>query len=161
MKYATFINFTSTPFTAYWNGRAYTFNAGQKKEHLNEMIAKHFAKHLANQVLTQAGKERYCSPKKPLEVPEFMEVFDKAFSLEDGGQEVDKETGLTVDGQRGNAEAGLPDQPGMNIRVEQRQTTDPFDARAQTNFGPGGTPQVVGTAVEGDDESFEGSGDVV
>ena len=153
MKYATFINFTEKAFTGYWNGRAYTFQPGQKKEHLNSAIAAHFAKHLSNQVLTDAGKEQYCSPKKLEEVPQFMEVFNKALFLEGDGREVDAETGLPTDGQRNNA-----DEIGMNVRVIPRQPIgiDPYDANAQPQVGPGAKAQVIGEAIEDEESSFEG-----
>jgi hypothetical protein len=160
MRYATFVNFTEKPFTAYWNGRPYTFKPAQKSEHLNEMIAQHFAKHLANQVLTDAGKEQYCSPKKPTDVPQFMDVFNKAFFIEGNGSEVDSETGLPTDA------VGQPDQPGMNVRVTQRVTADPYDARANADAAlPAGAPQIIGSATEGSDDvgdeeaSFEGTGE--
>lgn len=154
MKYATFINFTTKPFTAHWNGKPYTFNPGDRKEHLNAGIAEHFAKHLANQVLTETGKERYTSPKKPLEVPEFMTVFNKAFFLEGDGSEVDSETGLPVDGRSRSNELGSTDQVGMNVRVAPRVPIDPFDARANSDTAmPEGKPQIIGGAIGNDDES--------
>jgi len=157
MKYATFHNFTSKPFTGYWNGKAYTFQPGAKKMHLNENLARHFAKHLANQVLTESGKETFTSPKRPLDVPEFMEVFNKAFILEGHGEEVDSETGLPVDEVNGR----MPDQPSMNIRTAPRVPVDPYDANANQAVGPGGAPQIIGSATEGEDDedSFEGKGD--
>jgi len=156
MKYATFVNFTEKPFTAYWNGKPYTFNPGQKKEHLNAAIAQHFAKHLANQVLTTAGKETSTSPKKPDQVPEFMEVFNKACFLEDDGAEVDSETGLPVDGPSSETGAGLPDQePSMNIEVKPRSEVDPYDANATPQTGPGGKAQVIGNATENEDATDE------
>lgn len=190
MRYATFINFDSEPFTGYWNGRPYTFNPGDKREHLNEAIASHFAKHLANKILTRTGKEQYCSPKKPLEVPEFMNVFNKAFILEGEGAQFDAETGLQIDPTRPRL---TPEEVGMNVATKPRQPIadtphaaaaimqgagqqdaptkvpqtpdelaaagiDPYDAHAVPQTGPGGKPQVIGNAVEGDDEdSFEGA----
>jgi len=154
MKFATFINFTEKPFTGYWNGKPYTFQPGQKKEHLNSMIAAHFAKHLANQVLTESGKEQYCSPKKPNEVPQFMQVFNKAYFLEGNGQEVDRETGLPADGTVTGVQAtATPDEPSMNIKTVPRAIiqNDPYDAHAAPQFGPGGKPQVIG-----EDDAFEG-----
>lgn len=158
MRYATFFNFTSKPFTGYWNGKPYTFQPGAKKIHLNEEIARHFAKHLSNQVLTENGKETFTSPKKPLEVPEFMEVFNKAFILEGHGEEVDAETGLPVD--EVNGRSSELDQPSMNIRTSPRQPIDPYDANANQTTGPGAQPQVIGGGDAGDDEeSFEGKGE--
>lgn len=155
MRYATFLNFTGKPFTAYWNGRPYTFQPGQKKEHLNESIAEHFAKHLANQVLTEKGKEQYCSPKRPADVPQFMEVFNKAFIIESDGQEFDAETGLSIDG---NGRQEQPDEIGMNVRVKPAipigRTIDPYDANSQTQLGPDEKPQIIGTAEE---DAFEGN----
>ena len=45
-----------------------------------DYLARHFAKHLANRELLKLGKERATSPKKPEEVPEFMEVFNQAYT---------------------------------------------------------------------------------
>ncbi len=152
MKLATFLNFTDKPFTAKWNGKDYTFKPGQKKEHLNSMIVATFAKHLANQVLTESNREQYCSPKKPLEVPEFMKEFNKAFFIEGEGRDIDPETGLPADG------AVRPDEvngPSMNIRTVPRAPADPYDANAGPQYGPGGKPQVIGTVTD-DEESFEG-----
>ena len=160
MRYATFTNFDNEPFTAYWNGRPYTFQPGDVREHLNESIAAHFAKHLANKVLTRTGKEQFCSPKKPEEVPQFMEVFNKAIILEAGGREVDSETGLPVDGPSRGNELGSSDQPGMNVRVIPRvPVADPYDARANAASAmPEGKPQIIGTVTENDEESsFEGN----
>lgn len=152
MRYATFLNFTNKPFTAYWNGKPYTFNPGQKKEHLNESIAAHFAKHLANQVLTEKGKEQYCSPKKPTDVPEFMTTFNKAFFMESDGQEFDAETGLSV-----NEASGINnvDQVGSNIKVKPKVSTDPYDSRSNAQLGPDDKPQIIGEAVD-DESTFEG-----
>lgn len=149
MRYATFINFTEKDFTAYWNGRAYTFKPGQRKEHLNESIASHFAKHLANQVLQDGSirdGEKFTSPKKPNEVPQFMEVYNKAFKIEGDGSDVDAETGLPTGSQ-----SVEDDQPSMNIRTKKRESVDPYDSANQPVVGPGDKPQVVG-----DDEDFEG-----
>jgi hypothetical protein len=140
-----FFNFTDKPFTGYWNGRAYTFNSGVKKEYI-QGIAEHFAKHLANQVLTETGRETYTSPKKPQDVPVFMEVFNKALLT----QEIPDEGNLDIkDGIEIN-------QPSMNIEVKPRQMADPYDAKSQPAVGPGTAPQVVGSPVEDDDEEFEG-----
>jgi len=139
-----FHNFTEKPFTGYWNGKAYTFKPGVKKEYVKG-IAEHFAKHLANQVLTESGKETFTSPKKPLEVPAFMEVFNKALLTE----EIPDEGNLDIDGGGDDI-----DQPSMNIRVKAPQPIDPYDASAQPAAGPGSAPQVIDEAVA-DDESFE------
>lgn len=161
MRQATFLNFTNKPFTAYWNGREYTFKPGQKKTGLNESIAAHFAKHLANKVLTEAGKEQHCSPKKPEQNTAFMDIYNKAFFMENDGMDFDPETGLPT----GEGEMEK-DEVGMNIRTVPRQKigapaipkTDLYDANAQPKAGPGDKPQIIGEATEGDEdeEEFEG-----
>lgn len=91
MSNATFYNFDSESFTGYWNGKAKTFKAGAKQL-MPAWLAEHFAKHLTNKVLIREGKETSTSPKKPLDVPEFMALFTKAFIPEakiEGGNEID------------------------------------------------------------------------
>lgn len=139
-----FHNFTTKPFTGYWNGKAYTFKPGVKKYYIKG-IAEHFAKHLTNQVLTESGKETFTSPKKPQEVPVFMEVFNKALLTE----EVPDEDNLEI--PEGEVES---DVPSMNIKVAPRQAVDPYDARAQSATGPGSAPQVIGEAIE-DEDGYE------
>ena len=139
-----FHNFTTKPFTGYWNGKAYTFKPGIKK-YYDKGIAEHFAKHLTNEILTASGKETYTSPKKPQEVPVFMEVFNKALITE----EVPDEDNLDIPG--GNIES---DVPSMNVRVAPRKEIDPYDAHAQPATGPGSAPQVIGEAVE-DEAEYE------
>ena len=161
MRYATFINWTDEVFTGYWNGKPYTFNPGQKGEHLHESIAQHFAKHLTNQVLQNGSikdGEKFTSPKKPEEVPKFMELFNKAFKIDGDGQDVDAETGLLVGNQIEKPQAGLTiqqDEPSMNIKTKPRELIDPYDASNQ-KVGPGDTPQMIGQIDETtEEENFE------
>ena len=146
MLYATFVNFTEKPFTAYWNGKPYTFNPGQKKEHLPDGVAQVFAKHLANKVLTESKNKKdatYCSPKKPLQVPQFMNIFNKAYFPEGSPEELDPEIGVEPDKE-----------PSMDIEVKKREIIDPYDASANPTVGPGGNAQVVGE-VTGEDSGYE------
>lgn len=139
-----FHNFTDKPFTGYWNGRAYTFKPGTKK-YYDRLIARHFAKHLTNQVLIEQGKERATSPKKPDEVPEFMNIFHKAFLVEEVSPEDDLDIGPGVD----------PDEPSMNIRTQPRQTVDPYDASAAPQAGPAGPPQVIESDAVTEESEYE------
>ncbi len=102
MKIALFHNFTEETFVCSWDGKKHTFKPGQKK-YMQEYLARHFAKHLTNQVLIENGKENYTSPKKPEEVPQFMEIFNKAFFMEK--QEDEDETTNEVDVINKNKEA--------------------------------------------------------
>jgi hypothetical protein len=144
LKY-TFYNFTEKSFEGFWNGRKYTFKPGVKKEY-RRLIAIHFAKHLANKILTEEGKERAVSPKKPEEVPEFMAVFNKALLVEElpDAENLDIETG----GQS-------IDEPSMNVRITKRESIDPYDASKNSNVGPGSTPQIIGDTAQDDGQSDE------
>jgi len=124
-----FHNFTENSFTGYWNGKAYTFKPGTKK-YYPKGIAEHFAKHRTNEILTETGKgnERYTSPKKPLEVPAFMDIFNKARLIE----EVPDEDNLDIDEISGAAE------PSMNVKVEPKPEIDPYDSSKNNVTGPGG-----------------------
>lgn len=179
MANATFHNFSDEPFTGYWNGKPKTFKAGERV-YMPGYLAEHFAKHLTNRELIKQGKETYTSPKFPIQVPLFMELFNKAFipdAPKKGESEIDSEIA------RANAERGVP---SMNIEVKKPEPVeqgpaaaqaamanakapeeleipetgdaDQFDANAAPQFGPGKASTVIGSA-EGDDEesSFEGA----
>lgn len=140
-----FHNFTTKAFTGYWNGKPYTFKPGVKK-YYPKGIAEHFAKHLANQVLTEDGKETFTSPKKPQDVPVFMDVFNKAFLVE----EVPDEDNLDID-----SEIVDSDVPSMDIKTQPRQSTDPYDASSQPQTGPGNAPQIIGEVTDDSDDGEE------
>lgn len=82
MRIAFFTNFSDEPFTGYWNGKPRTFKPGETKP-LPDYLAQHYAKHLTNRELLKKGKETATSPKKPKDVPDFMELFNKAFKLDE------------------------------------------------------------------------------
>ena len=88
MKTALFTNFTNEEFTGYWDGKGKTFIPGQSL-YMPDYLARHFAKHLTNRELLRIDKngslvykdgEKMTSPKKPEDVPIFMELFNKAFT---------------------------------------------------------------------------------
>lgn len=88
MKTAQFTNFTNQEFIGYWDGKAKTFPSGSSL-YMPDYLAKHFAKHLTNQELLRtkvdgslvyAGGDKMTSPKRPEDVPMFMELFDKAYT---------------------------------------------------------------------------------
>ncbi len=95
-KTAIFTNFTSEDFKGYWNGKGKTFRAGQSV-FMPEGFARHFAKHLVNRELLRTkpdgtlvypNGDTMTSPKFPEQVPVFMELFDKAFKLDENEDEV-------------------------------------------------------------------------
>lgn len=167
MNNATFHNFSSEPFTGYWNGKPKTFKAGERV-YMPAYLAEHFAKHLTNRELQKTAKgENYTSPKFPRQVPEFMEMFNKAFIPEKviaGETEIDREIASAT------ASKGMP---SMNIDVKAPANIDEGPAAAQAAIasekapeeldihdasnqktGPGSAPQIIGTP-DGDDDDFD------
>lgn len=78
MKTAIFKNHSDEPFTGGYDGRTKTFAPGQEV-YMPAYLAAHLAKHLANRELIKLGKITATSPKKPEEVPDFMEMFNRGF----------------------------------------------------------------------------------
>jgi len=143
MTNATFHNFSSTPFTGYWNGKPKTFKPGEKV-YMPAYLAEHFAKHLTNRHLIENKMDVYTSPKNPGQVPQFMDVFKKAFipDAPNTGNEVDD----------GIAKVS---EPSMDIVVEKPIRIDQGPAAALAEqTGPGSEPQIK-REPEGDDESFD------
>jgi hypothetical protein len=87
MKTALFTNYSDQPFDGWWDGKKKTFAPGQSV-YMPDYLAQHFAKHLANRELLRVDTngqplypngEKFTSPKKPKEVPIYMELFNKAY----------------------------------------------------------------------------------
>lgn len=118
MKTALFFNFTSNPFTGYWDGKPKTFKPGEKV-YMPEYLAKHYAKHLTNKVLLEQGKETATSPKFPEQVPQFMEIFNQACILEDESEEQDEAQLATDIANRSHKEVKtvVDDKPAQIIPV--------------------------------------------
>lgn len=88
MKTALFTNFTSEEFTGYWDGKGKKFAPGQSL-YMPDYLAAHFAKHLVNRELLRRkpdgtlvikNGDKFVSPKKPEQVPVYMDLFNKAFT---------------------------------------------------------------------------------
>ena len=91
MKTALFTNFSEEEFTGHWDGKGKTFTPGQTM-YMPDYLAGHFAKHLVNRELLRkkadgtpvyANGEKFVSPKKPEDVPQYMDLFNKAFTPDD------------------------------------------------------------------------------
>jgi len=115
MKTAKFVNFTNEEFIGYWDGKAHKYPAG-KSQYMPDYLAKHFAKHLTNRELLKTKEDGktliytdgdiFTSPKKPEEVPVFMELFNKAYIPQEDeivGDEKDNVSSL-IDVQNKNIE---------------------------------------------------------
>ena len=142
MKTALFYNFTDKPFTGYWDGKPKTIKAGEKV-YMPEYLARHFAKHLTNAILIAKGMDNYTSPKFPDQVPAFMDIFNKAFILEDDAKEQDDaelETDLA------------------NKRHDQKEATLNIPSSPAKTVVDNKPPQIVkGPDAEDDEEdNFEG-----
>jgi hypothetical protein len=142
MKTALFFNWTNKPFTGYWDGKPKTIKAGQK-EYMPEYLARHFAKHLTNFVLIEKGMDNYTSPKFPEQVPAFMDLFNKAFILEDDAAEQD-EAQLATD--------------LANKRHDQREATLNIPSSPAKTVVDNKPPQIVTGPDAGDDDenNYEG-----
>lgn len=133
---ALFFNFTDKPFTGYWNGKAKTFAPGAK-QYMEEWRAKHYAKHLTNKVLLEQGKENSTSPKFPEQVPDFMEIFNKACIVEENQPEGQDESDL-IEKQH---------EATMNIPKKGKRVPTIVDNKE---------PQIIKSPDDDEDESFEG-----
>lgn len=141
MTNATFHNFDTKPFTGYWDGKPKTFAPGARV-YMTSSLAEHFAKHLANRYLIEHGQEVYTSPKNPGQVPQFMDVFKRAFIADtviENAAEVDTSPELS-----------------MNIEVKKPTVIEqgPAAALAQETAGQGEGAQIISPpAGDDDDES--------
>lgn len=161
MTNATFHNFDTEPFTGYWDGKAKTFKPGEKV-YMPGFLAEHFAKHLTNKVLIRTGKEVYTSPKKPADVPEFMQLFRRAFILDEGSQG-DNSLDAMISGARKEPSMDVDVKPGAPtgqtaaaiVRSEAEVKEDPYEPTG-SETGPGAAPQVVsGPDADDDEEGFD------
>ncbi len=99
-KTALFTNFSNDPFTGYWNGKGKTFQPGQSI-YMPDYLAQHFAKHLTNRELLRTKPdgtpiykdgEKMTSPKRPEDMPIFMELFNKAYTPDEDVDNVTAES---------------------------------------------------------------------
>lgn len=146
MKTALFTNFSTTPFTGYWNGRGKTFAPGQSS-YMPDYLAAHFAKHLTNRELLAKGLERSTSPKKPEEVSEFMELFNQAYTPDTTDEDmIQAEDGIDAQiaianknrQQAGDAKASMPisvpdPKPPVQNPNEPQMISTPDDDEEQFN----------------------------
>lgn len=152
MRTAIFFNFTDKPFTGYWNGRPHTFKPGEKK-YMPQYLAEHFAKHLTNEILTSQERYAYTSPKKPTEVREFMDLFEKACIVSETEDDQD-EAGMEI--ELANKSRPPLNGPSSDIEVKPARNIDPYDAGSQDPKSLGrGASQVIGEPVGDDDDQFE------
>ena len=90
MKNVTFVNISNKPFTSYYDGKPNTFKAGQSLM-MPDYLAKHFAKHLTNQILLERGHETHTSPKFPEQVPLFWALYKQIYIDNDAPEKTEAE----------------------------------------------------------------------
>lgn len=97
-KTALFTNFTDKEFIGYWDGKGKKFAPGASL-YMPDYLARHFAKHLTNQELLRTNAQgnlihkngdKMTSPKKPEEVPMFMDLFNKSYTADETDDSSDK-----------------------------------------------------------------------
>jgi hypothetical protein len=155
MKSALFINWTEKDFTGYWNGKGKEVKAGEKLW-MPDYLARHFAKHLTNRELLKTDSngnliykdgDKMTSPKFPEQVPLYVELFNKAFQMDEtedmmGDKKDDIETLIDVANKnraQGSTETVAPPEP----------QDSPKNAQDPTQ------PQIIEPSVD-DEEEFEG-----
>jgi len=162
---ALFTNFSKEEFEGFWNGKGRKFQPGQSM-HMPDYLAKHFAKHLTNRELIRKDDkgsliysegEKMTSPKRPEDVPLFMDLFNKAYTpeTEDIGEEGDD-----VDALIASANANRAEGEDVSMNAEPPKTLTPAEkgkitkaknkAIADAKQDPSG-PQVI-TPPDFDDE---------
>ena len=140
MKTALFVNFTSEEFIGYWDGKSKKFKPGESL-YMQDYLARHWAKHLTNRELLKTDAngnliykdgEKMTSPKKPEDVPLFMELFNKAYIPEKEEEEFIGSKEDTLD--------SLIDLANKNRGVESKKPQDPTQ------------PQIIDVPDDDEDE---------
>ena len=144
MKTALFTNFTNQEFTGWWDGKSKKFAPGQSL-YMQDFLARHFAKHLANRELLRKDAngnlvypegEKMTSPKKPEDAPLFMDLFNKAYTpdeadeLGEKGEDIDSMISVANKNREAKAQKAAPQEPnGPQIVLA------PDDGEDEEDFG--------------------------
>lgn len=139
MKTALFTNFSNEAFTGFWNGKGKVFLPGQSV-YMPDYLASHFAKHLTNRELLKKGLERSTSPKKPQDVPEFMELYNQAYTPDEEsdvmGQGDSIDVQISVANKNREKRAKLPEgAAAVNAKEPQIITPPEGDEDDEEQFG--------------------------
>lgn len=148
MKTAQFTNFTEEEFVGYWDGKAKKFKSGESV-YMPDYLAQHYATHLTNRELLRrkadgsmvvSNGEKFVSPKRPEQVPQFMDLFNQAYTPDDAD----------IVGEQGDDVDTLVDVTNKN-----KKSDDPVEVSSEL---PHTAPTPPTDDSESDDESsFEGS----
>jgi len=125
MKTALFTNFSTERFVGYWDGKPKTFEPGESV-YLPDYLAAHFAKHLTNRELIAKGLERSTSPKKQEDVPEFMDLFNQAYTPDkEEEQHSSEKDSVDVQIEVVNKNRQQKDAPQVEASTEKQDTSKP------------------------------------
>lgn len=155
VKTVLFRNFSSEKFVGMWNKEEFPFEPNQSM-YMEDWMARHFAKHLANRELLKKGMDNDTSPKTPKDNVHFMEMFNKAYieGSESGAVSPEKARLNAINLQHGNvASNSVPAEEVADVVAPE----EPIVA-----------PVAVDSAVESDlqtpvddEEEFEGLAEAV
>lgn len=163
MKTAIFTNFSSEPFTCFWDGKGKTVAAGESI-YMPDSLARHFAKHLVNRELVRVetddkgrmvrikdertgnlvpvtkipGGETATSPKNPEQVPLFMDLFNRAYQTE--GETEEKKNDLEAELDLLNKQK-KQEKKGEAKEEKSDELVTPTDEEDDESNFPSGQPQ--------------------
>lgn len=133
MKTALFTNFSDEEFVGYWDGKPKKFKAGQSV-YMPDYLAKHFAKHLVNRELLRKDVngnpvykdgEKFTSPKRPHDTPVFMQLFNKAFKLDENDEETLGTQGDDINALINSANKNHQSTSEEMLKESQKSKTEP------------------------------------
>lgn len=163
MPIALFYNFSDYEFIGQWGGKTRAFPA-KSKTYMPAFLAQHFAKHLTNRELHRQGLDNATSPKFPEQVPQFNDMFRKAYvrdrDLEAKKTDLDSMIdAVNLNRQPGStaapeavepAQVAAPAAASTELDINSPDVTDP------SKVGPGTGAQIISSPDDDDDEEFDG-----
>lgn len=153
VKTVKFRNYSDETFIGFWNSEKYTFKPGAEF-YMEEWKASHFAKHLANRELQKRGMVMDTSPKRPMDNPRFMELFNKAFVEEE--EEVEEMSEEKATDEILNKNLGNESAVTVESGNEDEEDDDEDDDAPLSPSFSDGQPSMPASLPESDDDSFEG-----
>lgn len=164
MPTALFYNFSDFEFVGMWGGKTRAFPA-KSKTYMPAFLAQHFAKHLTNRELHRQGLDNATSPKFPEQVPQFNEMFRKAYVRDRDMEAKRTDLDAMIDSVNLNRQPGstaAPEAPAETVAPTvtapastELDLNDP-DAGDPSKVGPGTQAQIISSPDDDDDEEFEG-----
>lgn len=151
VKTVLFRNFSSEKFVGMWNKEEFPFEPNQSM-YMEDWMAQHFAKHLANRELLRAGMDNDTSPKKPEDNPRFMEMFNKAYieGSESGAVSPERARLNAINLQHGNeASNAVPAEEVADAVVPEAPIVAPVAVDSAV-------ADDLQTPLDDDEEEFEG-----